>query len=109
MIASLHVNFRVEFDCAAFGCSISLHTKENASCSTPSESRQLVIGAVLKEVASLLSSTSPARLDILIDVKQIARIILCFDLCQSGVVIAVCCLHVVCALIHHHIDIATAC
>src|SRR5439155_11318720 len=38
--------------------------------------------------------------------EQIARIIPCFDLCQSGVVVAVRRFHIVRALIHHHVDIA---
>ena len=38
--------------------------------------------------------------------EQIARIVRCFDLCQSGVVVAVRRFHIVRALIHHHVDIA---
>jgi hypothetical protein len=38
--------------------------------------------------------------------EQIAGIIRCFDLCQSGVVVAVRRFHIVRALIHHHVDIA---
>ncbi len=53
----------------------------------------------------LRTATSPGWLYILIHVEQIARIIPCFDLCQPGVVVAVCCLHRVCAPIHHHVDI----
>ncbi len=53
-------------------------------------------------------AASPGWLDILIHVEQIARIIRGFDLCQSGVVVAVGCLHGVCTLIHHHVDIPPA-
>src|SRR6266699_647096 len=53
-------------------------------------------------------AASPGWRDILIHVEQIARIIGCFDLCQSGVVVAVRRFHIVRALIHHHVDIAPA-
>ena len=53
-------------------------------------------------------TASPGWRDILIHMEQIARVICCFDLCQSGVVVAVRRFHIVRALIHHHVDIAAS-
>ncbi len=59
-------------------------------------------------IRSSLPAASPTWLDILIHMEQIARIIRCFDLCQSGVVVAVRRFHIVRTLIHHHVDIASS-